>query len=53
MAKERYPKYGIIGILSAILAHNLGKYQYFQRNQVNSISTIKLNILCNFQFNIM
>ena len=25
--KKRIPKYGIIGILSAILAHNLAKYQ--------------------------
>ena len=23
------PKYGIVGILSANLAHNLAKYQYF------------------------
>ena len=29
MAKKRMPMYGIIGILRAILAHNLVNYQYF------------------------
>ena len=29
MAKKRMPIYGIIGILRAILAHNLVNYQYF------------------------
>ena len=29
MAKKRIPKYGLIDILRAILAHNLAKYQYF------------------------
>ena len=29
MAKIHMPKFGIIGILSAILAYNLDKYQYF------------------------
>ena len=29
MAKKRMPIYGMIGILRAILAHNLGKYQFF------------------------
>ena len=53
MAKKRMPIYGIIDILMAILAYNLAKYQYFSRDQVYSISTIKLHILCNFQFDIM
>ena len=29
MAKKRMPKYGIMGILSAILDSNFAKYQYF------------------------
>ena len=29
MAKKRMPIYGTIGILRAILAHNLGNYQHF------------------------
>ena len=39
MAKKPMPKYGIIGILSAILAH----INIFQQNKVYPIITIELH----------
>ena len=40
--KQRMPIYGIIGILRAILAHNLVKYQYFTYSvQVSALNVLK------------
>ena len=54
MVKKRMSICGTVGIIRDFLAYNFAKYQYFSmtRDQVYSISTITLQILCKFQLNI-
>ena len=51
MAKKRMPKYGIIGILSAILAHNLVKYQYFSM-KLSSFDKLYYQITYSLPFSV-
>ena len=51
MSKKSMPKYGIIGIFSAILANNLAKYQYFaEKTKFIRFNTIELHIHYSLQF---